>query len=87
MGGLPSNRTVSGFAVELSNPKIMYVAMRDGLFKSTDAGDTWKRVGEELKNLAVVTLNPRRANEVYASTSDEIIFKSVDGGVKWKRQN
>jgi hypothetical protein len=41
---------VNGFAVDPENPKNMFVAMRDGLFKSTDAGESWKRVGNQLKN-------------------------------------
>jgi photosystem II stability/assembly factor-like uncharacterized protein len=83
VGGLPTNRTVNGFAVDPKNPKVMYVAMRDGLFTSTDAGQTWKRVGSELKNLAAVTVNPTNPKEVYASTTDGVIFKSVDEGIKW----
>ena len=86
MGGLPANRTVNGFAVDADNPKVMYVAMRDGLFKSADAGETWKPLGKELKNLAAVAVNPRRPGEVYVSTTDGVIFKSIDGGTTWKRQ-
>lgn len=87
MGGLPANRTVNGFAVDPQNPKVMYVAMRDGLFKSADGGETWKRFGNEFKNLAAVTVNPRKANEVYAATMDGIIFQSIDGGMRWQRKN
>ncbi len=86
MGGLPANRTVNGFAVDADNPKVMYVAMRDGLFKSTDAGQTWKPVDKDLKNLAAVALNPKRPGEVYAATADGVIVKSTDGGTTWKRQ-
>lgn len=86
MGGLPANRTVNGFAVEPENPKVMYVAMRDGLFKSTDAGESWKRIGNEIKNLAAVTVHPRKPKEIYVSTADGIIFKSGDGGTTWRRQ-
>lgn len=86
MGGLPTNKTVNGFAVEPSNPKVMYAAMRDGLFKSVDAGETWKRIGNELKNLATVTVNPKKATEVYVSTVDGTIYVSADAGMKWKRQ-
>ena len=85
MGGLPANRTVNGFAVDPENPKVMYVAMRDGIFKSSDAGITWKAVGKELKNMAAVTVNPRMTNEIYASTADGVIFKSGDGGMNWGR--
>jgi photosystem II stability/assembly factor-like uncharacterized protein len=77
---------VNGFAVSPENPKVMYVAMRDGLFKSADAGETWKPVGKGPKNLAAVTVNPRKPSEVYASTLDGVIFKSSDGGTTWERQ-
>lgn len=86
MGGLPTNRTVNGFAVDPGNPKVMYAAMRDGLFKSTDAGETWKPVGKGLKNLAAVTVNPRKPMEVYASTIEGVTFRSTDGGTTWERQ-
>ena len=86
MGGLPAKGTVNGFAVDPSNPKIMYVAMRDGLFKSTDAGASWKRIGNELKNLAAVSSNPKKPNEVYVSTTDGTIYMSADTGMRWKKQ-
>ena len=86
MGGLPASRTVNGFAVSPADPKVMYVAMRDGLFKSTDAGETWKTLGKGLKNLAAVAVNPRKPNEVYVSTADGVIFRSTDGGMTWERQ-
>ncbi len=86
MGGLPANRTVNGFAVDTDNPKVMYVAMRDGLFKSTDGGWTWKPAGKDLKSLVAVAVNPKRPGEVYAATADGVIFKSTDGGMTWKRQ-
>ena len=86
MGGLPASRTVNGFAVSPADPRVMYVAMRDGLFKSTDAGETWKALGKGLKNLAAVAVNPRKPNEVYTSTVDGVIFRSTDGGTTWERQ-
>jgi photosystem II stability/assembly factor-like uncharacterized protein len=64
----------------------MYVAMRDGLFKSTDAGNSWKSVGSDLNNLAAVTVNPNKSNEIYAATTQGIVFKSTDGGTRWKQQ-
>ena len=85
MGGLPANRTANGFAVDPKNPKVMYVAMRDRLFKSTDAGESWKPLGQGLKNLAAVAINSKRPGEVYAATADGIIFKSTDGGTTWER--
>jgi len=86
VGGLPTNRTVNGFAVNPEDPKIMFVAMRDGLFKSTDAGASWKAVGNQLKNLAAVTINPKKRDEVYVATMDGTIYVSADAGVNWQKQ-
>ncbi|MBI2467627.1 MAG: hypothetical protein HYV62_07385 [Candidatus Rokubacteria bacterium] len=86
MGGLPTKRTVNGFAVSPADPRTMYVAMRDGLFKSTDAGESWKPAGKGLRNLAAVAVNPRRPSEVYVATADGVIFRSTDGGTTWERQ-
>jgi len=86
VGGLPTNRTVNGFAVNPQDPKIKFVAMRDGLFESTDAGASWKRIGNELKNVAAVTLNAKRPTELYLSTIDGTIFLSVNAGISWTNQ-
>jgi len=86
VGGLPANRTVNGFAANPEDPKIMFAAMRDGLFKSIDAGGSWKRVGGDLKNLAAVAINPKKSSEVFLSAMDGIIYVSADGGTKWKKQ-
>jgi photosystem II stability/assembly factor-like uncharacterized protein len=83
VGGLPTSRTVNGFAVNPADPKVMYVAMRDGLFKSTDAGESWKPVGKGLKNLAAVAVHPKRPSEVYVATMGGAIFRSADGGTTW----
>jgi photosystem II stability/assembly factor-like uncharacterized protein len=86
VGGLPTNRTVNGFAADSQDPKIMFVAMRDGLFKSTDAGASWKSTGNEIKNPVAVTVNPKKQSEVFVSTTDGTIYMSADGGLKWKKQ-
>lgn len=83
MGGLPTRRTVNGFAVNSENPKVMFAAMRDGLFRSVDAGESWKTVGKDLRNMAAVAINPKRPDEVYAASQDGRLYASTDGGTTW----
>ena len=85
MGGLPTKRTVNGFAAHPTDPRVMYVTMRDGLFKSTDAGESWTPLGKGLKNLAAVAVHPKRPTEVHVATADGTIHLSRDGGVTWAR--
>jgi len=86
VGGLPTNRTVNGFAVNPQDPKIMFAAMRDALFQSTDAGASWKIAGNDLKTLVSVAINPKKPSEMFVSTTAGIIYMSTDGGIKWKKQ-
>ena len=83
MGGLPTRQTVNGLAVDPEKPKVMFAAMRDGLFRRTDAGATWSQVGKELRNMVAVAINPKRATEVYAASQSGTLFVSTDGGTTW----
>ena len=81
MGGLPAT-TVNGFAVSPADPGLMYVAMRDGIFQSEDAGKSWKRSGA-LQNAVAIAINPKKPAEIYAVTADGKVFRSGDGGRRW----
>ncbi len=82
MGGLPTG-TVNGFAVNPVDPKVMYVAMRDGVFMSDSAGARWRRAAGGPRNAAAIAVNPGRPAEVYAATAEGQIFVSLDGGQTW----
>ena len=85
MGGLPTNRPVNGFAANHNDRKIMLVAMRDGLFRSNDAGQTWQPVTSKLTNLSAVTFNSKKSSEAFLSTIDGTIYMSADDGMNWKK--
>lgn len=63
-----------------------------GLYKSTDAGRTWTRVGlERSEHIGKIVLDPRNTDVVYvaaqgplfASGGDRGLFKTTDGGKTW----
>jgi hypothetical protein len=60
----------------------MYVAMRDGVFRTDNAGQSWTGA-EGVTNAVAVAVNPKRPSEVYATTMEGRIFVSRDAGVTW----
>ena len=96
--------SVGAIGVAKNNPNILYVGMGevemrsnisfgDGVYKSTDAGKTWKHMG--LKNsdaIGSIEVHPQNADIVYAAAMGKIfgannergLFRSKDGGATWQ---
>jgi len=64
----------------------------DGVYKSTDAGKTWKRVGlEASEHIGKILIDPRNSNVVYVAAQgplfspggDRGLYKTTDGGANW----
>jgi photosystem II stability/assembly factor-like uncharacterized protein len=69
------------------------VGFGDGIYKSTDAGTTWKRMGlENSEHIQNIVIDPRNSNVVYVtaigplwnSGGDRGLYKTTDGGQTWK---
>jgi photosystem II stability/assembly factor-like uncharacterized protein len=69
------------------------VAFGDGVYKSTDAGKTWKRMGlENSEHIQKILIDPRNSNVVYVTAAgplwrsggDRGLYKTTDGGATWK---
>ena len=98
--------SVGDIAVFGADPSIVYVGMGegpvrsmmssygDGMYKSTDAGKTWKHIGlERTRQISRVIVHPTNANIVYVAaqgtrwgpSDDRGIYRSTDGGATWTR--
>lgn len=97
--------SVGAVAVAASNPNIVYVGMGehaprgvmtsygDGVYKSTDAGKTWKHIGlKATQHIARIVIHPTNPDVVYVAAQGALhgpnkergIYKSTDGGATWK---
>ena len=97
--------SVGAIAVAESDVNVVYTGMGehairgvmthggDGVYKSTDAGKTWKSMGLELtQHIARIVIDPKNPNIVlvaaqgalYSKSKERGIYKSTDGGVTWK---
>lgn len=66
----------------------------DGLYKSTDAGKTWKQVGlANSEHIGKILIDPNNSNVVwvasqgplFSSGGDRGVYKTTDGGATWNR--
>jgi photosystem II stability/assembly factor-like uncharacterized protein len=66
----------------------------DGVYKSTDAGKTWKRVGlAASEHIGKIVLHPVQTNTVYVASQGPLwsaggergLFKTTDGGATWQQ--
>lgn len=69
-------------------PTSSFGSFRGGVFKSTDAGNSWTASGNGLLVTSVntIALDPDTPSTVYAGTSVGV-FKSTDGGGSWTARN
>ena len=98
-------QSVGAVSVDPSHPNVVWVgtgeawtrnsvSIGNGIYKSTDMGDTWTRMGLfESERIAKIIVHPVNGDVVYAcvpgklwSDSDERgLYKTTDGGKSWLR--
>src|SRR5438046_3700030 len=70
------------------------VSIGDGIYKSTDGGETWNHVGlERSERIARITVTPGKSDAVFAAvpgalwsdSSDRGLYKTSDSGKTWKQ--
>ncbi len=104
-GYLTAN-TIGAIAVAPSDPNLIYVgtgeapirgvaaASGDGLYKSTDGGKAWQKVGfADGKQISRVVINPTNPNIVLVAVQGDPwgpsdtrgVYRSDDGGATWTR--
>ena len=99
-------QAIGALAVSPSNHNIVWAGtgeawairdsdmMGDGIYKSTDAGRTWRNMGlKETGRIGRIVVHPANSQIVYACAAGRLtgpqpergVFKTTDGGVTWQR--
>ena len=97
--------SIGALAIDQNVPDIIWVGTGEGnprntqtsgngVYKSLDAGKTWKFLGlENTRNIHRVIVDPTNSNIVYVGaqgsawgeSSERGVFKTVDGGKTWRK--
>ena len=71
--------------IDPNNPDVIYLATVRGVYKSSDAGDSW--VALELTESSTDLAFDPRTRLLYASTFGAGVFSTDNGGVRWSSIN
>jgi len=100
-----ASTSTGDIAIDPSNPDIIWVGTGEanifrssqagvGIYKSTDAGKTWKHVGlADTNTIARIVINPENPDVVYVAASghewtynaERGVYKTIDGGATWEK--
>lgn len=103
--GFFATASVGAIAVADSDPNVIYVGMGeacirndvssgDGVYKSTDGGQTWKRLGlAQTRHIGKIQVHPQDPDLVYVAAlghawgpnEERGVFRSNDGGGTWDK--
>jgi len=97
--------SIGTVAVSESDPNIIYVgegeqtlrgnvSSGNGIWKSTDAGETWQFIGlKESEHIARIRIHPTNPDIVYVAAIGNLwkpnevrgVYRSKDGGINWEK--
>lgn len=97
--------SIGSIAVADSDPNVVYVGTGeacirsnispgDGVYKSTDAGKTWKNIGlPDSQAISKIVVHPKNADIVYVAALGHLwgpnaergVFRTMDGGKTWEK--
>jgi photosystem II stability/assembly factor-like uncharacterized protein len=98
-------QSIGALAIDQKSPNIIYVgtgesnmrnsvSIGDGLYKSTDGGDNWTRIGlEGTEHIAKIVIDPSNSNTLYVAAPGPLwsdgtergLYKSTDAGKTWSK--
>ncbi len=104
--GFFNSGSIGAIAVAQNDPNVIYVGTGehsvrgvmsshgDGMYKSTDAGKTWKHIGlPDSRQIAAVRIHPANPDIVYVAVQGSVwkggnqrgVYKTIDGGGTWRQ--
>jgi len=98
-------QSIGAIAIDQKNPKVIYtgtgesnmrnsVSIGVGLYKSTDAGDNWIKIGlDSTEHISKIIIDPKNSNIIYVAAPGPLwsdgthrgLYKSTDAGKTWDK--
>lgn len=98
-------QSIGALAIDQKNPKTIFVgtgesnmrntvSIGNGLYKSNDAGENWKKIGlDSTEHIAKIIVHPTNSNIIYVAAPGPLwsasehrgLYQSLDAGATWKK--
>ncbi|HVZ60852.1 MAG TPA: hypothetical protein VG892_08720 [Terriglobales bacterium] len=83
-------QSIRALALAPSNSKLLIAGTLQGVFRSTDAGESWSLISPpnhpDIKNIESIAIDPRNPAVIYAGTW-HLPWKTADGGATWQHMD
>ena len=99
------NQSIGAVAVDPSDPDVVWlgtgeswvrnsVSVGDGVYRSTDGGDTWQHLGlQDSERIARIAVSPADGDKVFVCATGHLwdgneergVFRTTDGGETWEK--
>ena len=86
--GLGGKLNVTQIRVDAEDANKVFITLRSGgIFKSTDGGDNWTEITNNLpeRNLASMDISRQNSDIIYVGTRFYGVWKTIDGGSSWSQ--
>lgn len=98
-------QSIGALAIDPQNDKVIYagtgesntrnsVSIGNGLYKSTDGGDNWKKIGlDSTERISRIIVHPKNPDIIYVAVPGPLwndsehrgLYRSTDGGATWSK--
>jgi len=98
-------QSIGAVAINQKNPSVVYVgtgesnmrntvSIGNGMYKSTDGGDNWKKIGlDSTEHISKIIIHPENPDIIYVAAPGALwsnskhrgLYKSINGGETWEK--